>query len=102
MEQRTPATANRFAVQQARLRVIELARQLEKAFDEDYGWDEHCDAEIECEHHGKCPQCGAGFRIEGKQKCGNVIEVEFTLDEQRVPLLRELRLALAALEAMER
>ena len=92
--------ANRFAVNEARARVIAIARELESAFDEDYGWTHTCDAEVECEHDGECPKCGTKFHVEGKQKCGEDHDIEFVLDEQKVPKLRELRLALVALDVL--
>ncbi len=94
------ATANRFAVQQARLKVIDIARRMVDAFGDgiDFGWDETCKHDVEFERTGTCPGCGMEFKVADKEPCGGTIAVEKFVGETDVPLLRELRLAIVALD----
>jgi hypothetical protein len=95
-------TANRFAVQQARLKVIDVARRMVEEFGDglDFGWDEPCKHDVEFERVGKCPHCGTEFKVEDKEPCGGTIECEKFVAETDIPLFRELQAALRHLDVM--
>jgi hypothetical protein len=100
-ENPTP-TANRFAVQQARIKVIDLARKLVEAFGDglDFDWEETCKNDVEFERRGTCPQCGTEFVVRDKESCGGNIECEKFVGETDVPMLRELKAALVTLDIL--
>jgi hypothetical protein len=95
-------TVNRFAVQQARLRVVEVARKLLAELDKgiDFGWDEECKHHVDFERTGKCPGCGTEFKVEDRQECGATIEVEKLVEVRDILHARELASALLTLDTL--
>jgi hypothetical protein len=99
---RVAPTANRFAVQQARLRVVEAARKMMAELDDgiDFGWDETCKHQVDFERTGTCPGCGTEFKVEDRQECGATIGVEKVVTVRDIPGARELASALLTLDTL--